>query len=162
MEDNGRQWYGITCIFQIKHSKPRLYWAEAVAYATAAPHGVACHWPVQKTMLMTHSPFYVKFHNADCSRISYWMTQHVFKGLKDVGKCQIFVALFEMGLHQREIHTRKSIKCKSCIFPSWLRDRTPRGGISIPFPTQKSKKWVWARYCSKSSPYKYRACVWKF
>ena len=26
-----------------------------------------------------------------------------FKGLKDVGKCQTFVALFEMELHQREI-----------------------------------------------------------
>ena len=30
-----------------------------------------------ETMQMTHSPFYVKFHNADCSRISYWMIQHV-------------------------------------------------------------------------------------
>ena len=140
-------------IIQFQHEK------QPIQYPSVDCSSCCCLplWAVQNaTMLMTQSPFYVEFHNSDCSKISYWMTQHVFKGLKDEGKCQIFVALCIWNGITSEGNTRKSIKCKSCNFSSWLRDRTPRGGISIPSPTQKSKKWVWARPCPKSSPYKYR------
>ena len=80
-----------------KSSIPSQDCNEAVTSSSATPPAAACHWPVQHrntTMLMTQ--IYVEY-------VSYWMTQHVYQGLKHVGKCQIFVALFDMGLHQREM-----------------------------------------------------------
>ena len=138
-----------------KSSIPSQDCNEAVTSSSATPPAAACHWPVQHRNL-THSPFYVEFHNADYIWICIILDDPTclsrFKARRKVSnlRSSIWHGITSKG------NARKSIKCKSCIFPSWLRDRTPRGGISIPFPTQKSKKWVWARYCSKSSPYKYR------
>ena len=132
-----------------KSSIPSQDCNEAVTSSSAAPPAAACHWPVQHrntTMLMTQ--IYVEY-------VSYWMTQHVFSRFKARRKVSNLRSSIWHGITSKG-NARKSIKCKSCIFSSWLRDRTPRGGISIPSPTQKSKKWVWARCCSKSSPYKYR------
>ena len=132
-----------------KSSIPSQDCNEAVTSSSAAPPAAACHWPVQHrntTMLMTQ--IYVEY-------VSYWMTQHVFSRFKARRKVSNLRSSIWHGITSKG-NARKSIKCKSCIFSSWLRDRTPRGGISIPSPTQKSKKWVWARYCSKSSSYKYR------
>ena len=132
-----------------KSSIPSQDCNEAVTSSSATPPAAACHWPVQHrntTMLMTQ--IYVEY-------VSYWMTQHVFSRFKARRKVSNLRSSIWHGITSKG-NARKSIKCKSCIFSSWLRDRTPRGGISIPSPTQKSKNWVWARYCSKSSPYKYR------
>ena len=136
-----------------KSSIPSQDCNEAVTSSSAAPPAAACHWPVQHrntTMLMTQ--IYVEY-------VSYWMTQHVFSRFKARRKVSNLRSSIWHGITSKG-NARKSIKCKSCIFSSWLRDRTPRGGISIPSPTQKSKNWVWARYCSKSSPYKYRGSKW--
>ena len=88
-----------------------------------------------ETMLMTHSPFYVKFHNADCSRISYWMTKKSFLKVNPPWSLQIIFSFTgSILLSINSILRNYRISRISRIFFSWKsKDCNMCGNRSLVF-----------------------------